>query len=147
MLGAEAGDGRDSMLERGEGDGSAAAGAMVLQRLHALAQQGYAPDAGGPFAEALMLRHPREDFAHKLLMLYPDGSVVARSGASAEEVRIPAGEAAQFESFLAGVPRPSVWERSRDVRATIGTWLLVVCLLATIGFFTAAFFPRLFGSE
>jgi hypothetical protein len=97
-------------------------------RLHKLVQRGYVAELGSN-SGAIWLHHPSRRFRHAKLILYPSGMIVSMP-AGDSELRIEREQHSQFAAFIATVPKPTVWERSRPTRDSIFVWAFFALLFA-----------------
>jgi hypothetical protein len=96
---------------------------------------------------AVWLDHPSRKRAREpTLILYPTGLVVSdcAKDPSKEQLRLDPNQAVEFSRFLNTIPKPSLWERSSEFRASaivllvfsgvIGLiWVVGSALLAMVG--------------
>jgi hypothetical protein len=100
-----------------------AAGTQTMERLFLLVQKGYRPDLDMEFSGAIWLHHPRKNFEHDLVFLYPDGCV--KSAGKSDEFRFDRHEDALFKKFLQKMPPLTFWERTRPGRVQLAAWMII----------------------
>jgi hypothetical protein len=86
-------------------------------------QKGYRPDLDETFSAAISLNHPSKRCRHPMLYFYPDGLVV--SPGKSDEFRFGRGDDAQFHKFLRGIPRPTLWDKTRAWRTDFAAWTFI----------------------
>lgn len=94
----------------------------TLSRLNALLAVGYRIDdaTSQKVSDAIWLDHPAEKrVLERTLILYPNGLVVSNCAAEPEKPQLRFGpqQNTEFLHFVNGVPRPTLWERTADLRA------------------------------
>jgi hypothetical protein len=83
---------------------------------------------------AIWLHHPRDGYAHRMLVLHGSGDVMSVSATEKNKVYLGRGEKTAFSTFLRSVPRPTWWEQTRRSRVQILNSALV------FGFFLGFWF-------
>ena len=122
----------------------------TLARLNALLAAGYRIDysTSQQVRDAVWLDHPcKKRVRAPTLILYPTGLVVSdcAKDPKREQLRFDPNQDHEFGRFLSAVPKPSLWERSSDVRTNaivllillgiVGLiWAVVSRVLAMVGF-------------
>jgi hypothetical protein len=103
-----------------------AAATKTFERLYALVKKGYRPEFQESFPGAIWLTHPSKRWKHPLLFLYPSGLVV--SPGSSDDFRFYRDDEDEpkFQKFLRSVPQPTLWDRTRDRRASAAAWAIIV---------------------
>src|SRR5690606_37999576 len=96
----------------------------TLARLNALLAAGYRIDhsTSQKVFDAVWLDHPAKNrVVEPTLILYPSGLLVSDSAKdpTKKQLRFSPEQEAEFGRFIAAVPRPSLWERSYDIRANV----------------------------
>lgn len=103
---------------------------VTFSRLHALLKRGFEPELGSD-VEAIWLRHPRESFKHKQVILYPTGKlVVLAPDKPNSDIHIFRDETKEFQHFIQSAPLPNMWDKSWRIRErTVGLLFFAVLWL------------------
>jgi hypothetical protein len=106
------------------------AGSETLWRFKQLVLFGYKPNYEFSNEEAFWFDHPRLSFKHRSVALYPSG--VVRSMLGGDESTFERWDKEGFKDFLADVPVPNWWDRTREARYSLFGLLMVAVALGLI---------------
>ena len=124
----------------------AIAGAQTFARLRALVNKGYKPDFEKSDDSCLSLSHPQKRFKYKEMLLDSTGTVWWRYDQD-YTVHFARWEKKRFDGFLRGVPSPSWWDRTQELRERIYAFVIgaVVCFVIYIVVSETISFANLLG--
>ena len=109
----------------------------TLSRLNSMLAAGYRIDhaTSREVANALWLDHPAKTRAQEpTLILYATGLVVSdcTRRPTKAQLRIAPDEETAFSTFIRGVPKPSIWERTSEMRMKVLVLAIFLVFAAAI---------------